>query len=101
MMERITMPNAAARLRTRRLLRLSLSLAATLLLADAGSAKSNHGSSAGGAAASSQAGPVVRRCDPPPCPAKPAVKSQQPPSVWSGSTKPTEGNTTNKGGPIH
>ena len=73
-----------------------LSFAATLLLADAGSAKSNHGSSANGATRS-----VARRCDPPPCPAKADVKSQQPPSVWSGSTKPTEGTKTNTGGPIH
>jgi hypothetical protein len=85
-----------------RLLRLGLvaglSCAATLLPADAGSAKDNHVSSAGGAAATRSG---VRRCDPPPCPAKAAVKSQQPPSVWSGSTKPTEGSKTNKGGPIH
>lgn len=30
-----------------------------------------------------------------------AVKSQQPPPVWSGSTRPIEGNKTNKPGPIH
>ena len=29
------------------------------------------------------------------------VKSQQPPTVWSGSTRPTGGNNTNKSGPIH
>jgi hypothetical protein len=89
-------------LESRRLLRrglvAGLAFAATLLLADAGSAKSNHGSSSGGAAATP---PAARRCDPPPCPAKATVKSQQPPSVWSGSMKPTEGNTTSKPGPIH
>jgi hypothetical protein len=96
----IAMSNAASRPPSRRPLRLGLvaglSLAAALLLADAGSAKSNNVSSAGGHVRSG-----VRRCDPPPCPAKAAVKSQQPPSVWSGSTKPTEGNKTNQGGPIH
>jgi hypothetical protein len=90
------MSNVGSRRVSRRLLRLGaiagLAFAAMLLPADSGSAKSNRASSVGGTA---------RRCDPPPCPAKAAVKSQQTPSVWSGSTKPTEGNTSNKGGPVH
>jgi len=32
---------------------------------------------------------------------KASVKSQQPPPVWSGGTRPTDGNKTNKSGPIH
>jgi hypothetical protein len=43
-------------------------------------------------------------CGPPPSGGqkKASVKAQQPPSVWSGSTHPTDGNKTNKGGgPIH
>ena len=30
-----------------------------------------------------------------------SVKSRQPPSVWSGSTNPTAGTKSSKGGPIH
>jgi hypothetical protein len=32
---------------------------------------------------------------------KAVVEAQQPPPVWSGSTRPIEGNQTHKGGPVH
>ena len=77
---RIAMANAASRTAaSRRLVRLAviggLSVAATLLLVDPGSAARNHPSFASGAAASignaqqsRQALSTARRCDPPPCP---------------------------------